>query len=110
MQAEDPPTSECTSLGVPPVEVVAGCRVCGKCPDLVQFSKSQQKRLKKGLIATCKACSKPVGTSGSASLNPDVCTRPSLDAGASATSGTDSSKAPTVSVQLIQRLLGRWNA
>ena len=110
MQSEDPPAIESTSLGVPPVEVVARCRVCGKSPDLVEFSKSQKKRLKKGLIATCKACSKPAGSSGSASPNPDVGTRPSLDAGANAITGTESSKAPMVSVQVIQGWLGRRNA
>ena len=110
MQAEDPPAIEPTSLGVPPVEVVAGCRVCGKSPDLVQFSKSQKKRLKRGLIATCKACSKPAGSSGSAAPSPDVGTRPSLDAGANAITGSDSSKTPIVSVQVIQVWLGRWNA
>ena len=102
MQAEDPPAIESTSLGAPPVEVVARCRVCGKSPDLVQFSKSQKKRLKRGLIATCKACSKPAGSSGSGSPNPDVGTRSSLDAGANAIAGPDSSKALMVSVQVIQ--------
>ena len=52
--------------------------MCGKSPDEVQFSNSQRKRLKKGQIATCKACASPAASSGSAA--------PTVVAGARASS------------------------
>ena len=101
MQPERPPAKVSTNVGTSPGGV-AGCRVCGKSPDQVQFSNSQKKRLKKGKIATCKACASPADSSGSAEPSGVVDARPSPD-GAKAITGPESPNAPITSVQVTQR-------
>ena len=75
--------------------------MCGKSPSEVQFSKKQKKRLKKGQVAMCKTCDSAAGSSGSAARSVEVVVgRPSPD-GAKAIAGTESSKIPMVSDQVM---------
>ena len=55
MQAKDTPTCEAPSVTAK-VASTAVCRKCHKSEEQTEFSKSQQKRLRKGQVATCKVC------------------------------------------------------
>ena len=59
---------ETTSLDNTPPGKAAGCRLCHKTPDETEFTKSQQKRLKKGKPAICKTCSGTPDSSGCTQL------------------------------------------
>ena len=90
VQPEHPAATESMNPGASLVEVAAGCcRVCGKSPEEVPFSNSQQKRLKKGKVATCKSCASPANGSGPARK---------------AVTGTELSEALTGSTQMLQVL------
>ena len=65
--------------------------MCGKSSDETQFSNSQLKRLKKGKVATCKACASPADSSGSAAPSVVVGAKASRD-GAKTITGIESSK------------------
>ena len=110
MQPERAPATKSTNVGASAVEVAGGCRVCGKSPDQVEFSNSQRRRLKRGKVATCKACASPddSGCSGAASVAVSV--RSSPDGGRAIT-GTESSKVSMESVQVMHSGgYGRYNA
>ena len=97
IQPECAQAIEVTNCGASSVEVVAGCGVCGKSLDQVQFSKSQSKRLKKGKIVTCKACAGLAGSSGSAASSVAVGVRAS-PISAKFITGTESLSENTVSI------------
>ena len=84
--------------------------MCGKSPDQVQFSNSQRKRLKKGQIATCKACASPGDSGCSAAASVAASVRSSPDGGRAIT-GTESSKVSMESVQAMHSGgYGRYHA
>ena len=100
VQPEHPAATESMNPGASLVEVAAGCcRVCGKSPKEVPFSNSQQKRLKKGKVATCKSCASPANGSGLAELSVAAIARVSPD-GANPITATEPSDASITSVQV----------
>ena len=81
--------------------MAAGCRVCGKSSDQVQFSKSQSKRLKKGKIATCKNCASPADSGGSTAPSASSVGARVSSVGATAITETESSTVPMASTQVV---------
>ena len=102
MQSECAPATESTNPGTSVGKVTAGCRVCGKSPDQVQFSNSQRKRLKKGKIATCKNCASPADSGGSTAPSASSVGARVSSVGATAITETESLTVPMASTQVMQ--------